>query len=106
NVNFRLPKGTPKQPNTSSSIATEGATPFLFAADREDVPLMKLLLELGADPLLPNLNGTTPLMAAAGVGTAEPLEEAGEESEALEAVKMLLDLGAEINGVDNSGDTV
>jgi len=62
--------------------------------------LMRLLLELGADPLLPNFNGTTPLMAAAGVGTAEPQEEAGEESEALEAVKMLLDLGADVNTVD------
>ena len=105
NVNLRLPKGTRKLPNTSSQVGTEGATPFLFAADRSDVPLMRLLVELGADPLLPNFNNTTPLLAAAGVGTAEPQEEAGEESEALEAVNMLLDLGADINVVDNNGDT-
>ncbi len=104
-VNFRLPKGSPKQPATSSSIGTEGATPFLFAADRGDVPLMRLLLQLGADPLLPNFQGTTPLLAAAGVGTNEPQEEAGEESEALEAVNLLLDLGADVNTVDGNGDT-
>jgi uncharacterized protein len=105
NVNFRLPMGTAKVPGTSSMINAEGATPFLFAADRSDVPLMKLLLELGADPNLPNFNNTTPLLAAAGVGTAEPLEEAGEENEALEAVNLLLDRGANINAVDNNGDT-
>jgi ankyrin repeat protein len=105
NVNSRLPKGAPRQPNTSSRIESDGATPFLFAADRSDVPLMRLLVELGADPLLPNFNNTTPLMAAAGLGTTEPLEEAGEESEALEAVNMLLDHGADINAVNNDGDT-
>jgi ankyrin repeat protein len=105
NVNLRLPKGTPKAPQTSSRIDAEGATPFLFAADRSDAALMKLLLELGADPMMPNDTKTTPLMAAAGLGTTEPLEEAGEETEALEAVKMLLDLGADINAVDDNGDT-
>jgi len=105
NVNLRLDKGAPKVPNTSSRIGTEGATAFLLAADRSDVPLMRLLVELGADPLIPNFNHTTPLMMAAGLETTEPLEEAGEEPEALEAVKMLLDLGADINAVDDNGDT-
>jgi ankyrin repeat protein len=108
NVNFRLPADTRGLRGTSSRLATEdapGATPFLLAADRADVPLMRALLELGADPLLPNFKKTTPLMAAAGTGTVSQDEEAGDESEALEAVNMLLELRADINTVDDNGDT-
>lgn len=105
NVNARLGKGAPRPPASATLLGTEGATPFLMAADRADLPLMRELLKLGADPFLTNADNSTPLMAAAGFGTANPLEEAGTESEALEAVKVLLDLGADINAVDNKGDT-
>jgi ankyrin repeat protein len=105
NVNARLAKGTPRPPASATLLGTEGATPFLMAADRADVPLMRELQKAGADPFLPNADKTTPLMAAAGLGTSDPLEEAGTEDEALDAVKMLLDLGADINAVDNKGDT-
>jgi uncharacterized protein len=105
NVNARLNKGAPRPPESATLLGTEGATPFLMAADRADIPLMRELLKLGADPSLPNADGSTPLMAAAGLGTANPLEEAGTEAEALEATKVLLDLGADINAVDKNGDT-
>ena len=101
-VNLQLTNGKSEPPK----INGKGATPFLFAADKADVPLMKLLLEVGADPLLPNVEGTTPLMAAAGLGTTAPLEEAGTEAEALEATKLLVELGADINAVDDNGETV
>jgi ankyrin repeat protein len=60
---------------------------------------------LGADPLLPNKDGCTPLMAAAGVGTLAPTEEAGTEPEALTAVEYLLSLRADVNTVDRNGET-
>jgi ankyrin repeat protein len=104
-VNARLEKGAPRPPNTASRVGTAGATPFLLAADRADAALMRVLIELGADPFLPNLDNTTPLMAAAGLGTTAPLEEAGTEPEALEAVRLLLDRGADIDAVNNDGDT-
>jgi ankyrin repeat protein len=53
-----------------------GFTP-LDTLTRSDVPLMRLLLELSADPLLPNFNNTTPLMMAAGLETSDG--QAGRE---------------------------
>jgi len=105
NVNARLEKEAPKAPYAATMLKTDGSTPFLMAADRADIPLMRELLTLKADPLLSNADNTTPLMAAAGLGTANPLEEAGTEAEALEAVQMLLELGADVNAVDSNGDT-
>jgi ankyrin repeat protein len=44
-------------------------------------------------------------MVAAGVGSSLPGEEPGTEAEALEAVKLTLELGGEVNAVDANGDT-
>jgi ankyrin repeat protein len=82
-----------------------GATPFLMAARSADARLMRLLAELGADPRLPNQDGSTPLIVAAGVGTHSPGEDPGSEAEVLEAVRVALELGNDINAVDNNGNT-
>jgi ankyrin repeat protein len=83
-----------------------GATPFLLAAKAVDLPLMRALLAEGADPARPNVDGTTPLMVAAGVGIWAPGESPGTEEEAIAAVKMLLDLGAgKVTDVDKNGYT-
>ena len=104
-VNLQLAEDAPRVPNTASSFGTGGSTPFALAADRADVPLMKLLLELDADPFIPNAEMSTPLMAAAGLGTGAPEEEAGTEEEAYQAVELLLELGADIDAMDDKGDT-
>ena len=104
-VNARLQPTDARPPHTASRLGVEGATAFLMAADRADTPLMELLLELGADPFLPNADGSTPLMAAAGLGTSAPEEEAGSEEEAGDAVRLLLHLGADIDAVNAEGDT-
>jgi len=38
----------------------KGATPFLYASRTADVPLMKVFIEPGVDPLIPNAEGSTP----------------------------------------------
>lgn len=88
-----------------TSLNTSGATPFLLAARTADADLMRLLASLGADPKLPNADGATPLIVAAGLGTRSPGEDAGTESEVLEAVQVALELGNDINAVDHNGET-
>jgi ankyrin repeat protein len=88
-----------------TTLNSIGATPFLLAARTADAPLMKLLAELGADPRLTNEDNSTPLMVAAGLGTNAPGEDPGTEPEVLEAVKVALDLGNDINAVDKNGET-
>jgi ankyrin repeat protein len=90
---------------TNTRFSEIGATPFLLAAVTADAELMKTLAELGADPLLTNNEGTTALMAAAGVGTRSPGEDAGTEDEVLEAMEVALSLGADLNAVDQHGET-
>ena len=89
-----------------SGLNRTGATPLLLAAETADIPLMRLLIKLGADPLLPNAEKSTPLLAAAGVGVLGNGDEAaGTEEEAIQAVGMLLELGADINAVDDDGNS-
>src|SRR5439155_11234483 len=59
----------------------------------------------GADPLLGNEHNATPLMAASGLGTMAPTEEAGTEEEAIEAVELAIKLGGDINAIDKNGET-
>ena len=95
-----------KRPNMGvTTLNSIGATPFLLAARTADAPLMKLLAELGADPRLTNEDGSTPLMVAAGLGTNAPGEDPGTEPEVLEAVKVALALGNDLNAVDKNGET-
>jgi uncharacterized protein len=102
NLNARMTK----KANLNNTRANElGATPFLLAALTADAELMRTLAKLGADPSLPNADNSTPLMMAAGLATRSPGEDAGTESEVLEAVQVALKLGADVNAVDNNGET-
>ena len=81
-----------------------GATPFLLAAKAVDLDMMRLLLDLGADPLTENEDGTTALLVAAGVGIWSSSESPGSAEEALEAVKLMVALGDSVTTVDANGD--
>ena len=89
-------------------LSYNGATPFYVAAKNGDAPLMRLLVEFKADAKTPTRTGITPLMVAAGLDTWEG-ETPGPftgvtEAERLEAVKLTVELGNDINARANFGD--
>lgn len=82
-----------------------GMTPFLYAARAGDVTVMRLLLQHGADPAIPTVEGTTALMAAAGVNWV--FDQTFDEGPAarLEAVRLCHELGLDVNAVNSMGIT-
>jgi ankyrin repeat protein len=104
NVNARMTK-EPRDGNRNQ-LNRIGSTAFLMAAKSDDVPLMRTLLDVGADPSLTTNRGTTALMAAAGVGIWAPGENPGTQDEALAAVKLALEVGGgKVNDIDQDGET-
>ena len=80
-----------------------GATPFLRAALNGDVTVMKMLLPYGADPNLATNDGTTPLMALAGVGFAEGFISHHSQEETMQAMHLILNLGADATATNKRG---
>ncbi len=85
---------------THQWLFEDGATPFLRAAQSGDLVLMKLLLEHKADPKIATIWNVTPLMVAAGIGWVEGVTYEWSPQQTYDAVKLLLDLGADVNAQD------
>ncbi|MGD8339453.1 MAG: ankyrin repeat domain-containing protein [Gammaproteobacteria bacterium] len=89
-------------------LTFNGATAFYIAAKNGDAELMRVLADGGADPLITNRFGITPLMVAAGLDTWEgetPGPHTGvSEAERLEAVRLAVELGNDVNARADFGD--
>jgi uncharacterized protein len=117
NPNGRITKGTPVRRSAQDYVLPEsfvGATAFFLAARFVEPDIMRVLAAANADPSLAVKNGTTPLMAAAGIGrkagetrrnTAFPMVPPPDDDRALDAAKIAFSLGADVNAVNESGDT-
>ncbi len=94
---------------------TVGSTPFLLAASFGDVASMRILVDAGADPFLTSDDGTTALMVAAGADYVEGADKYGLRSypayyetlqqRALAATRLCLELGLDVNAVNDFGQT-
>jgi ankyrin repeat protein len=86
------------------SAGLAGATPLWLAAKSADASVMRALVTGGADLRMGNNGGITPLMVAAGMSQSRGPGSASE-SELLEAVKAAVELGADMNAVNEAGQT-
>jgi uncharacterized protein len=82
-----------------------GQTPFLTAALAGDVTVMRRLLAAGADPHIHTFQGTSPLMAAAGVNWVVAQTYTESPQALLEAVRLCFDLGLDVNQANSMGIT-
>jgi ankyrin repeat protein len=111
-VNARL-TGPARRPMGfgGSPLANKGITPFLRAAFVSDLPMMRLLLEHGADPKATTDAGINALQIAAGLRWVDNTMQTavaqgfGSQEDSIEAIQLLLDKGLDINAVDNQGET-
>lgn len=79
--------------DVNAALNEHGETPLWWACARCHADAVRMLLKVGVDPNCANVDGTTPLMAAASViGCGE-------------IISALLDAGAEINRADKRGKT-
>jgi ankyrin repeat protein len=96
-----------------------GASPFWLASRYAEPDIMRALAASGADTRAALDDGTTPLMAAAGVGWSPLLSdrrsrtlsadvmaaEAANERRALEAVTVAIEAGGDVNAVNAARET-
>jgi uncharacterized protein len=91
-------------------LLTTGASPLLRAAKALDAPAVKLMMEYGGDPNLPQVKGITPLMAAAGMGSVDAdtrgrYDTPDTAQRSVDTMRIMLDKGGDIMARDARGQT-
>jgi ankyrin repeat protein len=109
-VNARLKRpiiGRHHTPTGDASLG-EGTTPLARAAKSNDLQLMHMLLDAGADPKLTLKDRSTVLMIAAAGGAvvgAYAVAIPVTEESSIEAIKLCLERGVDVNAFNTNGTT-
>jgi len=92
NPNLRLKKPVIGRHNNlvGDTSLGDGATPLMRAAKANDIPVMRLLLDGGADPAITLKDRTTTAMVASS----------------LEAIQLLVEHGVDVNAFNTNGQTI
>jgi len=108
-VNARYTKTVPPRQAQGNINVAPGSTALYRAVRAIDLASVKLLVDAGANPSLALTDGSTPLMAAAGLGAPrggdEEVTEAGDRNDPVDVMKALVDKGADVNAANDAGMT-
>ncbi len=111
NLNAPIENGTPLRregPDFALAESMVGSTAFLLAAKYADADMLRALSAGGADVKVTGKDGSTPLILAAGAEQRPGTNSGGlvqDEGHVEEAVRVMLDLGADVNAANRSGNT-
>jgi uncharacterized protein len=94
---------TPRARMRGGSPRIVFATALMRAAFSADLELVNLLLEYGADPTIKSSDNETTLAAAAGLGWVAGFHKERSREDRLAIVKILVEMGADVNWQDNYG---
>jgi ankyrin repeat protein len=100
-----LINNTPRARMRAGSPRIVFATALMRAAFSGDLALVKLLLAKGADPAVVSKDNETVLEAAAALGFIQGYSKGRSAAERLDVIKLLVDLGADVNAADDYGIT-
>jgi ankyrin repeat protein len=100
-----LVNNTPRARMRAGSPRIVFATALMRAAFSGDLELVKLLLAKGANPAVVSKDNETVLEAAAALGFIQGYSKGKPAAERLEVIKLLVDLGADVNAADDYGIT-
>ena len=92
--------------NPGDGKLDSGATALMRAARGGDVAMMRILLDAGADPKLAQKNGNSALLLAAALGPkggSDNNPDKGTYRDAIAAMTLLLEMGADINAAECGG---
>jgi ankyrin repeat protein len=100
-----LVNNTPRARMRAGSPRIVFATALMRAAFSGDLELVRLLLARGADPAIVSKDNETVLEAAAALGFIQGYSKGRSAAERLDVIKLLVDLGADVNAADDYGIT-
>jgi ankyrin repeat protein len=107
--NMAYTKTIPPREAQGNINVIAGATPLYRATKSADLPVIRLLMDVGANPSIMTKDHSTALMVAAGLGVPlvadEDTLQTASKGDPLDAIRLFVRAGADVNAANDLGFT-